>query len=124
MRSGDTWQTPLSLHVLLFRERAGGDEVWIAQCLDYDIAAQGSTIREAQADFERTFVGEIVLALERGEVPLSGISPPPSRYRRMWEGAIRLADSLPVAPPADVSPVIREWPERVPRGEAVFRVAA
>lgn len=120
----DVVLTPANLHVLLFRERAGDDDVWIAQCLDYDIAAYGRTIREAQAQFEQTFIGEVVLALERGEVPLVGILPPPSKYRRLWEEAIELAKPIPMTASADLSRAIGENPNQVPRGEAVFRIAA
>jgi hypothetical protein len=114
---------PLTLHVLLFQEPAGEHEVWIAQCLEYDITAQGDTIRAAQKDFERTVLGEIVLALEGGRPPLSGIAPAPSRYQTLWECAHQLTGSMLVTPAPDLSPMITRTPDLVPRAEAEFRVA-
>ena len=62
------------LRVLLLREGA----TWVAQCLEYDIAAQGSTIAEAQEALVRTLAGYA----RRG---LSSLSPAPGQYWEQFE---------------------------------------
>ena len=119
----DAMPQRLILHVLLFKERVGPQDVWVAQCLEHDITAQGDTVREAQKDFERTVRGEIVLALEAGREPLAGIAPAPSRYQDLWELAVRLADSIVVTPSPDLGPTVGQMLGRVPRAEAEFRLA-
>jgi hypothetical protein len=113
-----------TLHVLLLQESAGEHDVWVAQCLEYDVTAQGDTIHEAQKDFERTILGEIALALERGKRPLADIAPAPARYQALWERAHQLARSMVVTPPSDLSAIARNAPHLVPRTEAEFRVSA
>lgn len=46
------------------------EDRWVAQCLEYDIAAQGHSIDEARESFERIFFGQIKLDLARGRLPL------------------------------------------------------
>ena len=62
------------LSVLLFREGEG----WIAQGLDYDIAAQGETIGAVKDAFARTFAGQVCVDLHHNIEPLSGFGPAPS----------------------------------------------
>lgn len=44
---------------VLFIKGNGDTDNWVAQCLEYDIAAQGKTIREAKKMFELTMAGEL-----------------------------------------------------------------
>ena len=64
------------LSVLLLKE----DEMWVAQCLQYDIAAQGKTITEAKAAFARTFAGQVCVDLHHKVKPLSEFSQAPAEY--------------------------------------------
>jgi hypothetical protein len=68
----------LNASVLLLQE----GKTWIAQCLEWDIAAQGDTIDHALNSFERTFVGQIILDIDADKLPLEGISQSPKEY---WE---------------------------------------
>lgn len=113
----------LHLQVVLFRERAGAEDVWVAQCLEYDIAAQGKDLDEAKSAFERTFAGEVLLALESGEVPLASVPPAPRRFREMFARALRLADVLPLTPVPEDSPVVAATRD-LPRGIAELRIAS
>ncbi len=87
----------LTLHFVLLREPAGDREVWVAQCLEHDIAAQGDTVEDARKDLERMILGEIVLSAEKGRPPLSGIAPAPPAYQALWEQAHEIAVSTRAA---------------------------
>jgi len=64
------------LSILLLREADG----WVAQCLDYDITAQGQTIAAAKEAFARTFAGQVVVDVQRGVEPLTGFNSAPLEY--------------------------------------------
>lgn len=66
------------LSVLLLK----GEVSWVVQCLEYDITAQGTSIRKAMKAFERTIVGQIVLDIKQGKEPLQDIGQAPKEY---WE---------------------------------------
>ena len=73
----------ITMRVLFLSE----GKTWVAQCIEYDIAAQGHTFEEVQKNFERTFVGHILLDLSRGKEPLEDIPPAPDFYRERFERA-------------------------------------
>lgn len=102
------------VRVVVLRERAGADDLWVAQCLDYDINAQGATYREMLHAFERTFATEIVVALEADREPLADIAPAPKKYWDLWEQGARMADTIPLVPMPEMS---------APRVEAEIRLA-
>ena len=62
----------LNLRFVVFQEIS-----WVAQCLDYDIAAQGHTKARAMESLERTILGQIHLDIEDGKEPLQDIGKPP-----------------------------------------------
>lgn len=62
--------------VLLINE----GEAWSAQCLDYDIAAQGATFQKVMDSFEKTFLGQIALDIRSGREPLANIDCAPQEY--------------------------------------------
>lgn len=82
--------------------------MWVAQCLEYDLAAQGSSIREAQAAFERLFVAQLTVSLEQGVQPFEHLKPAPERYERMFDHALALKEPARFSVP----------PERIPRSAA------
>ena len=65
-----------SLSILMFREGNG----WIAQCLEYDITAQGNGDQAVKDSFEKTFVGQVIVDIIHGKKPLEGISRAPKMY--------------------------------------------
>ncbi len=67
---------PSSLSLLLLNE----DGTWVVQCLEYDIATQGSTPKEAFDDFWRAFIGQIAAYVSIGEDPFERIRPAPEFY--------------------------------------------
>lgn len=90
----------LMVRVLVFRE----GNSYIAQCLEYDIAAQGKTVPEVKAAFERTIIGQIILDRRRGKKPLEGIPAAPEAYEEMFARAMRLADEETINISEDVPP--------------------
>lgn len=65
---------------------------WVAQCLEYDIAAQGDTPKIAIDEWKTTLSGQIMLDLADGKEPLKGISKPPSIYHKLAEDYGRLME--------------------------------
>jgi hypothetical protein len=113
----------LNLRVLIYKESKS--EKWAAQCLEYDIAAQGDSLQDVKNRFARTLVGNIVLGLEHNEQLLWNFLPAPNKFAEMWNEALDLRESYTVFIPSDQLPKnILKFPERVPRGEAQFRIAA
>jgi hypothetical protein len=66
----------ISLHVRLIQE----DGAWSAQCLEYDICAQGSTRQESLERFHKTALGQTVLDYREGKRPFEGLRPAPFIY--------------------------------------------
>lgn len=88
------------LSVLLLQE----GKTWVAQCLEYDIAAQGKTIAAAKDAFSRTFAGQVFVDLHHKLDPLSGFSPAPKEYWDQFKSAERLADRQPILIPTESLP--------------------
>lgn len=88
-------------------------ELWAAQCIDYDIAAQGASVGEAKRAFEKVIIGQILFDAKRGQRPLAGFKPAPDSYREKFEEAERLADNAPLEIPESVPPayVINQIPK-------------
>jgi hypothetical protein len=89
------------LSILLFQK----DTTWVAQCLEWDIAAQGKTLDDALNSFERTFVGQLVLDIDQNKNPLEDTPRTPREYWTMFEQAKKLADKKPFYLPEEISPV-------------------
>jgi hypothetical protein len=73
-----------TIRVLLLPEK---DRAWVAQCLEYDIASQGSSINDAILNFVQVFCGQICRDLERGIEPLSTKPEAPHWYWQALKGA-------------------------------------
>ena len=84
-------QATFSVSVLLRYEDCG----WAAQCLEYDISAQGKTIQEAKAAMEKAFVSQIMVDVTNGNAPLADVPQAPPEYWALFEKAERLSDRKP-----------------------------
>lgn len=80
--------TRVSVRVVVFQD---GDRV-CAQCLEYDIAAQGKTLDDCLYELDRLIAGHIAISIEHGLVPLQGVKPAP---RRFWDWYERSKILLP-----------------------------
>ena len=92
--------TTLHVSVLIMRE---GDH-WVAQCLEYDIAAQATSLDALKHAFARTFAGQIAVDLHHKRLPLQGIPQAPRRYFDLFEGAHRLAERHLLPLPENMPP--------------------
>lgn len=108
----------MNLRVVLIRE----GEAWVAQCLEFDLAAQGSTLAEAQAAFTRLFLGQAMVDASLGKAPFENTPPAPAWYVEQYEKAVtwELAHKLSLVPPAEAVPALS-----IPvRAVAEVRIAA
>ena len=62
--------------VLLHRDGSA----WVAQCLEYDLAAQAPTVEEAKNRFLRTLSAQILDDLLDGRRPLSRLGQAPQHF--------------------------------------------
>jgi len=88
------------LSVLLFQQ----DKTWIAQCLEWDVAAQGKTLDDALNSFEKTFVGQIILDIEGGRNPLETTPQAPKEYWEKFDIAKKLEERKPFYLPEEMLP--------------------
>jgi hypothetical protein len=79
-------------------------EAWVAQCLEYDVTAQGTSMKKAMKAFEKTFIGQIILDIKADKEPLQGIPQAPAEYWDKFEEGERLADRKPFRVPEGVPP--------------------
>jgi hypothetical protein len=76
----------MTLRVLILNESGG----YVAQCLEHDIAAQGSSVRETLTNFLDVLRGQVEFDLARNRTPLSNKKAAPPWY---WQ-ALKDADRL------------------------------
>ena len=69
------------LRVVVFQE----DGHWIAQCIEYDIGAQGKTYRDMAEHFALALALELEESTNRYGKPFAGIDPAPAYFHKMWE---------------------------------------
>jgi len=89
-----------NVSILLVRE----EDRWVAQCLDYDIAAQGRSLSDVKQAFAKMFIGQILVDLHHSVEPLSTFSRAPEKYWKQFEHAERLADKQPFLMPQSALP--------------------
>jgi hypothetical protein len=88
------------LNVLFFKEQ----EFWVAQCLQFDVTAQGKTIPEARRSFERVLVAQIICDLEEKRPPLSSVPRAPTKFWQQFRKASALAEREPIPFPEELLP--------------------
>ncbi len=94
-----------TIRVIMFEE-AGQ---WVAQCLEYDIAAQAPNLDSLNDRLEVTLKAELAESIERHGSPFAGINPAPERYQRMWDRRVKSFDvsantkSVEGAPPLELA---------------------
>ena len=64
------------------------DGVWIAQGVEFDVTARGSSPIEASKRFHDKFAAEFIMSRELADAePLAGVGPAPEEFRTMCENA-------------------------------------
>jgi hypothetical protein len=94
MASGEV----IRLRVLVLKE----NRTWVAQCIDYDIAAQGTSIPDALKCFEQTVLAQISINIEDGKAPFEGIGPAPEWYAQQYERGEQLVRHPHVSIPKEL----------------------
>jgi hypothetical protein len=86
----------IEVNVVAFQE---GD-LWVAQCVEYDIAAFTKNMLELPSAFERAVAANICANADLGREGLDGIPAAPDRYRGLLERAKMFLkpDKLALAP--------------------------
>jgi len=86
MRGGKRIGGIMSLRVVVVRE---GDW-WVAQGLEWDLAAQGHTVGEALESLKAVVMTQFCLCLEHGLDPRKEAIPAPEQYRIAFDIGIPL----------------------------------
>ena len=86
------------LRVVVFQE----DGYWVAQCIEYDIGAQGKTFRDMAMHFALTLGLDLDESLNRHGEPFAGIDPAPAYFEKMWEQ--RASTLKPIQETEEASP--------------------
>jgi hypothetical protein len=81
----------ITIRVVVFKD----DDVWVAQCLEYDIGAQAADIDTLNERFNVALKAELKESVERGKEPFAGIEPAPERFHTMWEHRARSVEMTP-----------------------------
>lgn len=76
---------PAQLSALLRKE----EDIWVLQCLDFDIAVQAGSIPDLVRDFERVINGHIMLDLQAGRRPLEDLPAAPDFYWDAFRSGLR-----------------------------------
>jgi hypothetical protein len=74
----------LTISAVAFRE---GD-VWIVQCIEYDICTQAKHASAVPAAFKQAIIEHIAIAHHLGKPSFKGLRPAPARFREMFERAL------------------------------------
>lgn len=64
---------------------------WMVQCLEFDVAAQATSVKDVTYQFERAMVAHMVIARENNMEPFTNVPKAPKRYWKMFEDGIQLA---------------------------------
>ena len=79
---------PLRVVLTLDRETVQ----WVARCVEYDIAASGRTLPDAQRAFVGVFIAQLIADVTAGRQPLEGVPVAPSEIAHRFEAGQRLGD--------------------------------
>lgn len=101
-------QCEFSLSILLYQE----DNLWIAHCLEFDIASQGKTINDAKESFERTFVGQVCLDLKDNKKPLEDVPKAPEYIWNKFHAGQNLGERRPIFIPRNTIASVRATAEQ------------
>jgi hypothetical protein len=99
----------ISLSILLCNEASPKGVVWIAQCLEWDIAGQGESPTAALQAFEHVFWAHVMRNIEKNQPLFGSNDPAPDELHEQFRTGWAFREPYAMHPPASV---------RVPRVEA------
>lgn len=76
------------LNVLFIQEEG----CWVAQCLEYDVAAQGVSFEDAQLNFEQTFIFQLMAYWDIHEDPFEVLERAPEEFWEMHKNTLHGAE--------------------------------
>jgi len=89
------------IRVVVFRE---GD-LWVAQCLEYDIGAQAADLDTLRGRLTAVVSAELRESMNRHGEPFKGIPEAPSYFERLWSKHAGFLTQDGVAPGVPKPPV-------------------
>lgn len=84
-----------AIKVLIFKD----NDLFIAQCLEYDIAVQGETLKELEERLVCTLLDYVALSIENREPPFSHVPRTPKEFWDLFKKANRLEKPLRIPSP-------------------------
>jgi|ERR1700722_5974059 len=90
----------IKVSVVAFQE---GD-LWVAQCVEYDIAAHAPALPKLPEAFEKAIAENLCINAELGRQGLDGIPAAPPRFRKLFKSGLELKTPRR-APASDVGKV-------------------
>lgn len=69
------------VRAVVFRD----NDMWVAQCLEYDIGAQADDIDMLNERLNVALKAELKESIERHQKPFADIARAPQRFETMWE---------------------------------------
>lgn len=70
------------------------DQMWSAQCLQYDIGAQGKTLKDVIYELQRSLIGYIAICAAEDVEPFTNLPIAPDKYWQLWKEGARLSIEL------------------------------
>src|SRR5574343_1253049 len=71
----------MTIRVVVFRE----EELWVAHCVEYDIATQARSMPELRSRLEATLSAELAHSVKQGAEAFAGIPAAPAYIEEMWQ---------------------------------------
>jgi hypothetical protein len=79
--------TELKFKVLIYREYDDSARIYIGQCLNYDLVAQGESVLAVLNSLERVIKTQIALSVESGIEPFSDFERAPDKLWARYENS-------------------------------------
>jgi hypothetical protein len=94
---------PITVTAVVFQR----DDLWVAQCLEYDIVSFAGTVEDLQRQLLGQLESVVTLDKKEGRIPFEGFKRAPEKYWRVYE-ELRLCVE-PIKPRASFSQRLRDW---------------
>ena len=80
----------IEVSALIFQERVHNRDVWVAQCLEYDIVAEGDSIARVRENLAVTLFAHADSDEREGRNPFAGINKALEGYHKMFQDGVQL----------------------------------
>lgn len=76
-------QEAFDIRTVIFKD----GELWVAQCLEYDIGVQAGDLNTLQSRLSAALMAEYTESVEANGAPFAGIEPAPEYFHNLWESS-------------------------------------